>query len=167
MAYRKKERGFSITDLLLTIAIAGAASVIAVPSLKQWSRNYTLQSAAMDLYAHMQTAKMSSIKENRSWTINFNPGVLLGYEVRNSTGQTVKRVDFRTRYNNEILFTDPTAVNPFDHPIVAFQPNGLIDQNNVGYAYISNKSKSKYYRVGMPAITGSVKIEKWDGAQWK
>jgi len=167
MAYRKKESGFSITDLLLAIAIAGAASVIAVPSLKQLSKNYTLQSAAMDLYAHMQTEKMSAIKENRPWTINFNPGGLLGYEVRNSAGQTIKRVDFRTRYNNDILFTDPTAAKTFEHPIVTFNPSGLIDQNSVGYAYISNKSKSKYYRVGMPTITGAAKIEKWDGSQWK
>jgi len=167
MAYRKKENGFSITDLLVAIAIAGAASVIAVPSLKQWSRNYTLQSAAMDLYAHMQTAKTSAIKENRSWNINFNPGGLLGYEVHNSAGKTVKTVDFRTRYNGEILFTDPTAAKTFDRPIITFKSSGLIDQDNVGYAYISNKSKSKYYRVGMPTITGSVKIEKWDGAQWK
>ena len=167
MAYRKKESGFSITDLLLAIAIAGAASVIAVPSLKQWSRNYTLQSAAMDLYAHMQIAKTGAIKENRSWTINFNPGGLLGYEVHNSAGKTVKTVDFRTRYDGEILFTDPTAAKTFEHPIVTFNPSGLIDQNSVGYAYISNKSKSKYYRVGLPSITGSVRIEKWDGTQWK
>ena len=62
-AYRKKEGRFSITDLLLAIAIAGAASVIAVPSFKQWSRSYTLQSAAMDLYAHMQTQKRVLLKK--------------------------------------------------------------------------------------------------------
>ena len=164
MAYRKKENGFSITDLLVAIAIAGAASVIAVPGLKQWSRNYTLQSAAMDLYAHMQTAKMSAIKENRPWTINFNPGGLLGYEVHNSAGKTVKTVDFRTRYNGEILFTDPETAKPYDAPTLNFNPSGLSDR---GYAYISNKSRSKYYKVGLPTITGSVKIEKWDGTQWK
>ena len=164
VAYRKKESGFSITDLLLAIAIAGAASVIAVPSLKQWSRNYTLQSAAMDLYAHMQIAKTGAIKENRSWTINFNPGGLLGYEVHNSAGKTVKTVDFRTRYDGEILFTDPTASKTYDASTLNFNPSGLSDQ---GYAYVSNKSRSKYYRVGLPTITGSVRIEKWNGAQWK
>jgi type II secretory pathway pseudopilin PulG len=145
MAYRKKENGFSITDLMLAIAIAGAASVIAVPSLKQWSRNYALQSAAMDLYAHMQTAKMSAIKENRPWTMNFNPGRLLGYEVHNSAGRTVKTVDFRTRYEGEILFTDPTAAKTFEHPIVTFNPSSLIDQNSVGYAYISGRVSDVHF----------------------
>ena len=163
----KKENGFSIVDLMIAIAIAGIISVASIPSLKQWSRNYNLQSAAMDLYAHMQMAKIGAVKENKLWTVNFNPGGLLGYEVHNSAGQTVKTINFRTRYDNEILFIDPTAAKTFEHPIVTFQPSGLIDQNNLGYAYISNKSKSKYYRVGLPSITGSVRIEKWDGAQWK
>jgi Tfp pilus assembly protein FimT len=167
MTYRKKENGFSIIDLVVAIAIAGVVSVISVPGLKQWSRNYNLQSAAMDLYSHMQKAKMGAVKENKLWTVNFNPGGLLGYEVHNSAGQTVKTVDFRTLYDGEVLFKDPTAAKTFEHPIIAFNPSGLIDQDNVGYAYISNKSKSKYYRVGLPSITGSVKIERWDGAQWK
>ena len=49
-------------------------------------------------------------------------------------------------------------------PSIAFNPNGL---SGIGYAYLSNKSKSAYYRVGMLYATGSIKIEKWDGAQWK
>ena len=70
----------------------------------------------------------------------------------------------RQRYDGEILFTDPTAAKTYDFPALNFNPSGLCDQ---GYAYISNRSRSKYYRVGLPSITGSVKIDKWDGAQWK
>ena len=164
MIYSKKENGFTILDLMLTIAIAGIISVVAIPGLKQWSKNYNVQSAAMDLYSHMQTAKMGSIKENKSWNINFNPGGLLGYEVHNSAGKTVKKVDFRIQYDGEILFTDPTATKTYDAPTLNFNPSGLSDP---GYAYISNKSKSKYYRIGIPSITGSVRIEQWDGTQWK
>ena len=164
MTYGKKEHGFTIIDLVIAVAIAGIVSVIAVPGLKQWSRNYNIQSATTDLYSHMQIAKMGAIKDNRSWSINFNPGGLLGYEVHNNAGQTVKRVDFRTRYDGDILFTDPTATKPYDLPTVNFNPSGLSDQ---GYAYISDKNRSKYYRVGLRTITGSVRIEKWDGAQWK
>src|SRR5882762_6578770 len=103
----KKENGFSIVDLMITIAIAGIISVASIPSLKVWSRNYNIQSAAMDLYAHMQIAKIGAIKENKSWTISFNPGGLLGYQVRNSAGNTVKTVDFSTQYKGEIQYADP------------------------------------------------------------
>ena len=64
----KKEHGFSIVDLMIAIAIAGIISVASIPSLKGWSRNYNMQSAAMDLYAHMQIAKLGAIKENKPWT---------------------------------------------------------------------------------------------------
>ena len=159
----KKEHGFSIIDLMITMAIAGIISVASIPSLKGWSRNYNMQSAAMDLYAHMQIAKLGAVKENKSWTINFNPGGLLGYQVRNSAGKAVKTVDFRTQYKGEIQYTDPTATKTYDDPIT-FNPNGL---SSIGYAYISNKDKSGYYRIGMLYAIGSIKIEKWNGTQWK
>ncbi len=118
----------------------------------------------MDLYAHMQIAKLGAVKENKSWTINFNPDGLLGYQVRNNAGKIVKTVDFSTQYNGEIQYTDPTATKTYDDSSITFNPNGLSD---TGYAYISNKSKSSYYRVGMLYATGSIKIEKWNGTQWK
>src|SRR5215831_14243281 len=158
----KKESGFSIIDLMISIAIVGIMSTVAVPSLKRWSRNYNVQSAAMDLYSHMQTAKFGAVKENKSWTINFNPGGLLGYQVRNNAGATVKTVDFRTRYNSDIQYADPTLTKTFDTSSITFNPNGL---SGVGSAYLSNKDKSSYYRVGMLYALGSIKIEKWDGTQ--
>jgi prepilin-type N-terminal cleavage/methylation domain-containing protein len=164
MLYYKKEYGFSIVELMVVIAIIGIISAASVPNLKRWSRNYNVQSAAMDLYAHMQMAKLGAVKENKSWTINFNPDVLLGYQIRNNAGNVVKTVDFRTQYNSEIQYVDPTETKTYDDPSIVFNPNGLSD---IGYAYLSNKSKSTYYRIGMLYATGSIKIEKWNGTQWK
>jgi len=160
----KRENGFSIVDLLIAMAIVGIVSTASIPSLKGWSRNYNVQSAAMDLYSHMQIARLGAVKENKSWTINFNPNGLLGYQVRNSAGQAVKTVDFRTQYKGEIQYGDPTATKTYDASSIAFNPNGL---SNTGYAYVSNKSKSSYYRIGMLYATGSIKIEKWNGTQWQ
>jgi hypothetical protein len=112
----------------------------------------------------MQIAKLGSVKENKSWTINFNPDTLLGYQVRNNAGKVVKTVDFRTKYNSDVQYGDPTVTKTYDSPSITFNPNGM---SGVGYAYLSNKSKSSYYRVGMLYATGSIKIEKWDGTQWK
>jgi Tfp pilus assembly protein FimT len=164
MLYCKKETGFSIVDLVITMAIIGAISLAAVPSIKKWARNYNMQSAAMDLYAHMHIAKLGAVKENKAWTINFNPDGLLGYQVRNSNGNAVKIIDFRTQYNGEMQYGDPTATKTYDAAAIAFNPNGL---SSIGYAYVTNKSKSGYYRVGMLYATGAIKIEKWNGTQWK
>ena len=160
----KKERGFSIVELMVSMAIIGVVSALSVPSLKSWSRNYNVQSAALDLYAHMHVAKLGAVKENRAWTINFNPDGLSGYQVQNSAGKPVKAVDFRAKYSGEIQYADPTTTKTFDAPTLAFRPNGL---SGIGYAYISNKNKSSYYRVGMLYATGSIKIEKWNGTKWE
>ena len=164
----KREHGFSIVDLLIAMAIVGIISTASIPSLKGWSRNYNMQSAAMDLYTHMQIAKLGAIKENKSWTINFNSGGVLGYQVIhkvNNVDTVVKTVDFSTQYKGEIQYGDPTATKTYPaNSLISFTPNGLSD---TGYAYISNKSKSSYYRVGMLYTTGAIKIEKWNGTQWK
>lgn len=170
MTFNKKESGFSIVDLIITMAIIGIISVTAIPSLKEWSKNYNVQSAAMDLYSHMQAAKLGSIKENKEWSINFAPEGIVGYQVIhkvNNVDQAVKTVDFGKRYNGEIQYAHPTETTSYDAPTISFLPNGLIKTTNVGYVYISNKSKSSYYRVGMPYASSSVKIEKRDGTQWK
>lgn len=164
MFYYKKENAFSIIELMIVMAIIGVVSAVSIPGFKQWSRSYNLQSAAIDLYSHMQMTKLGAVKENRLWNISFNPGGLLGYEVRNSAGQPVKTVNFGVKYAGEILFADPTASKTFDAPTLAFNPSGLSDK---GYAYISNKSRSKYYRVGLPFNTGSIRIEQWNGVQWE
>jgi len=164
MINRKKEYGFSIIDLMIAMAIASLISVASIHSLKRWSRNYNVQRASMDIYSHMQIEKLGAVKENKSWTINFNPGGLLGYQVRNSTGKIVKTVDFSTQYRGEIQYTDPTATKTYDDSSITLNPNG---SSETGYTYISNKSKSSYYRVGMLYAIGSIKIEKWNGTQWK
>jgi len=168
MFFYKKENAFSIIELMITMAIIGVVSAVSIPGFKQWSRNYNLQSAAIDLYSHMQMAKLGAVKENRLWNINFNPGGILGYEVRSSAqpppAKPAKIVKFGEKYAGEILFADPTASKTYDAPTLSFNASGLSDK---GYAYISNKSRSKYYRVGLPFSTGSIRIEKWNGIKWE
>jgi prepilin-type N-terminal cleavage/methylation domain-containing protein len=133
MLFCKKEHGISLVELMVCMAIIGLVSAFSVPSLKAWSSNYNLQSAALDLYAHMHIARLGAVKENRAWTIHFNPDGLSGYQVQNSAGKTVKTVDFRAKYSSDIQYTDPTTTKTFDAPSIAFRPNGL---SGIGHAYI-------------------------------
>jgi hypothetical protein len=43
---------------------------------------------------------LGAVKDNQPWTVNFNPGGTIGYEVRNSAGKAMKTVDFRNKYSN-------------------------------------------------------------------
>jgi prepilin-type N-terminal cleavage/methylation domain-containing protein len=156
-----KHSGFSLIELMITIAVVGIIATVAAPNFQSWSGNYQLKSASNDLYSHMQMAKIGAVKENMPWTVNFNPS---GYNIKNGSGTIVKTVDFGNRYNNIIQYKSPTSSASYDSPILTFNPNGTSDK---GFAYISNKARSGYYQVGLSFPNGSIILQKWNGSQWK
>ena len=164
--YHHTQRGFSLVEILLATTVLGVVAALAAPNMREWSRNYNLKSATTNLYSHMQVARLGAVKDNQPWTVNFNPGGTIGYEVRNSANKAVKTVDFRQQYNKEIQFSNPTSTTQFDTAVLTFNPNGT---SNTGFAYLSSKSKASYYRIGLQLANGTVKIQRWDASssQWK
>jgi type II secretion system protein H len=158
-----KHSGFSLIELMIALAIFGIIATVAAPNFQSWSRNYRLKSAANDLYSHMQMAKIGAVKENRPWTVNFNPS---GYKVQNSSDPAVppvKTVDFGAKYSNAIQYKSPTSSTSYDSATLTFNPNGT---SSSGFAYISNKAGSGYYRVGLCFSNGSIILQKWNGSPW-
>jgi prepilin-type N-terminal cleavage/methylation domain-containing protein len=159
-----KHSGFSLIELIIAIAIFGVIATVAAPNFQSWSRNYQLKSASNDLYSHMQIAKLGAVKGNIPWTVNFNQNGIRGYNIKDGSGKIVKTVDFGTSYNNEIQYKSPTSSAEYDSATITFNPNGT---SNSGFAYVSNKAKSGYYKVGLSFSNGFITLQKWNGSQWK
>jgi Tfp pilus assembly protein FimT len=150
---------------MIATAILGILGAVAAPNLKKWSRGYYLKSASTNLYSHMQMAKVGAIKDNQPWTIRFNPGTLVGYQVRNGAGQVVRTVSLPTDYRNAIGYGNPQSSSTlFDNATLTFNPNGL---STTGFAYLTAQDSTSYYRVGMPLANGIVKVQIWTNGQWK
>jgi len=106
-------------------------------------------------------AKIGAVKGNIPWTLNFNAS---GYNIKDGSGKTVKIVNFSTKYDNKIQYKSPTSSVEYDSATLTFNPNGT---SNSGFAYISNKERSGYYKVGLSFSNGAITLQKWNGSQWK
>jgi prepilin-type N-terminal cleavage/methylation domain-containing protein len=68
----KNDRGFTLIELAIVIAIIGILSSIAVPVYHAWFPKYRLKKAVMDLRANMNATKLEAIKNNGEWAIFFD-----------------------------------------------------------------------------------------------
>ena len=73
-----RESGFTLVELIITIAMIAVISAVALPNFLDWLPNHRLRSAAHDLFSNFQKAKLEAIKRNINTTVCFSSG---GYEI--------------------------------------------------------------------------------------
>lgn len=67
-------RGFTLIELMVTLAIAVILASIAAPSFQGMLSSQRIQGASADLLAHLMLARSEAIKQNRSVTLVSNNG---------------------------------------------------------------------------------------------
>ena len=65
----KAEKGVTLIELLVAIAIVGILAVLVAPELGRFRSNYNARSCATDLIQYMRVARAMAIKENREYLI--------------------------------------------------------------------------------------------------
>ena len=72
MRHGREVRGFSLTEMVLVMAIIAIVSGIAVPQILSSSRQMKLSAAARQVERELQMARMKAVKSNRPMRVRFN-----------------------------------------------------------------------------------------------
>ena len=69
----KNRKGFTLTELAVTLSILSIMMAIAVPSYFSWLPRHRLQTSVRQIYDDMNLAKIRAVKDNRVVVIKFTP----------------------------------------------------------------------------------------------
>jgi len=72
MEIMHKNSGFTITELMVTIAVVAILASLAIPNFIDWLPNYRLRSGAEEIQSTLQFARITAIKRNATATVAFD-----------------------------------------------------------------------------------------------
>jgi prepilin-type N-terminal cleavage/methylation domain-containing protein len=70
----RKNSGFTLVELMTTIAIIAVLASVAIPNMIAWLPDYRLRSGAAEMLSALQLARLTAIKENAHVTVQFDTG---------------------------------------------------------------------------------------------
>lgn len=68
----RRKTGFTLVESVVAVAIIGIVSAIAIPQMRTLMDRYRLDGAVRLIWADLQNARMTAIKENRSIRAEFD-----------------------------------------------------------------------------------------------
>lgn len=84
-----KEKGFSLVELLITVALIGIAGAIAIPSIIQQLPKFHMRGASRDITAKLMMARLRAIQENKEYGVEFTSGTIDSFKVVKCNNTTV------------------------------------------------------------------------------
>ncbi|MBN4054402.1 GspH/FimT family pseudopilin [Nitrospira defluvii] len=185
------EGGYTVVELLVTVAIIGLLSTLALPSINNVILRYRLKDTAREIASSLRLLRIRAISTNFRTYLDFNPGASLEdrfytafvdednmsdhdapveTEATNLLFRDALGTYKGTRLPTGIRFgwggcaTPPCSAVTFSGNRAGFNPDGM--PNTSGTVYLTNTLNDSY-RVIVATITGRVKIEKWNGSSWE
>ena len=169
LTYRRhlSHDGFSLSELIIVIAIIGILLAIATPVLLSWLPEIRLNSATRDLYGALSRARLEAARQGKNCVVIFRNN---SYQVFVDSNSDKKLDAGETILVTQTLAADVTfgdesggsgltfAKNGDNLPYIAFKPDML--PINMGSACLL--SDSEHLKRVPVNITGNIRIQTYD-----
>jgi type IV fimbrial biogenesis protein FimT len=131
MRFHRHAAGFTIIELMLTLAVLGVLTMLAMPNFRQLLRNYEVRGAAESMVHGIQRARAEAVSRNRavqfvlgsgsSWTVTDGTSTLDSRPSSDSANATyaalasdLTSAATKITFNNIALVVANTAIDPSD-----------------------------------------------------
>jgi prepilin-type N-terminal cleavage/methylation domain-containing protein len=162
----KKQKGYTLTELMVVVSIMGTMGLVAVPNVATSLPSYRLRNTAADMCSNIRKARSLAVKYNRNILVTFNIDSRT-YTIDN--GEPVLLADGITFGQGNASAPAEETGTPIPSDGVSFTDNketintqGL---STPGYVYLQN-SKGEAYAVGALA-SGRIVLKQWAQTAWK
>lgn len=144
----KQAKGFSLTELMIVIAIFAILTAIAVPQYAIYTRNSALQSAAMELVGDIKLVRQRAMADSANYTLQFLDTRRYTYTLPPNPA-VIKNLSAEPFYS-DIRFD----IQSFTGSIITFQPRGTM---SLGTVRLTNDRGSRVTII--TNITGRINVQ--------
>jgi len=170
----KTNRGVTLIELMVVIALIAIVSAIAYPNFKDWMRNASYKEAARDIASALLDTRARAISENLEHRVELNVGttpdqyrVTSGNRAYGSTSYTTVVIPWTSFSTFVDLKANADCSVSSGIIYVSFNPNG---SGSSQYICTMDLNGNRKFRSGVSSsTTGRVKVERWDvgSGTWK
>lgn len=179
----QRESGFTLTELMIVVSILGILAAVSVPSMFASLPNRHLKSAARDVYATLQSARLLAVKRNSRVRVylnnTVNPGtvvIALPDAAGNFTIAIDQQGEYQTNlssYGSGVDFGVPAGQVDWNSDAIAntvtfgggpprFCTYNSDGTSGAGTVYLINNQASVVYAI-TTVTSGAVKLRKYNG----
>lgn len=165
MPRKPADHGFTLVELMVTLAILGIMVGIAIPSVLAWMPAANLRDAAYDVKGAMIRARSAAVNEGLEFRVIFNAtDKTYSMERGNlSSGATIWTSVFgpyALPNGIDLASTSVEIEKDGSDPFVRFQPNGGVNTNVDALDLTLQNGNSDTYLVTVTRRTGHVELTK-------
>ena len=106
----RRESGFTLSELLIGVAIIGILSAFAVPSFNNLMVNERIKSASFDVTAALNLARSEAIKQNGAVTLTPTSGTTAWAGGWTVTDPNAAVISTQGAYPSSVVITGPTSI---------------------------------------------------------